>query len=128
MPAVLLICGIIIEIAIAGVLIAFVLSSSGLGERLSAQALAAAKAGGEDAFIKITVDKTFSAPDPGYTFSVDSRVVTVIVNRNPVGYPIGTDQIISTGKALSRQRKLENILVVDQDTGKVDLKSSREIQ
>lgn len=123
LPAVLLICGVITEIAIAGTLVAFVLSSSGLGERLSSQALAAAKAGVQDAFIKITIDKTFSAPDPGYIFSVDGRSVKVTVNKY-----INTDQVISLGTALSRQRKLEAILLVDQNTGKVDLKSIREIE
>ena len=38
LPTILLIGGIITEIAIAGVLIAFILSNSGWGERLSAQA------------------------------------------------------------------------------------------
>lgn len=123
LPAILLICGVITEIAIAGTLVAFVLSSSGLGERLSSQALAAAKAGVQDAFIKITIDKDFFAPDPdGYSFSVGSRSVKVIVVKGA-----NTTQVISTGTALSRQRKLEAILLVDPNTGKVDLKSIREI-
>ena len=127
LPAILLICGIIIEIAVAGVLIAFILSSSGWGERLSAQALAAAKAGVEDAFMRITIDKTFSASS-GYSFSVGGRTVQVIVNKDPVGYSVGIDQVISVGTALSRQRKLEAIIVVDSNTGKVSLKSTQEIQ
>lgn len=127
LPAVLLISGIITEIAIAGTLVAFVLSSSGWGERLSAQALAAAKSGVEDAFMRITIDKTFSSPS-GYSFSVGSRTVQVVVNKDPSGYPVGSDQIISTGTALTRQRKLEAIIIVDSNTGKVNLKSTREIQ
>ncbi|MFA5083810.1 MAG: hypothetical protein WC475_00280 [Candidatus Paceibacterota bacterium] len=127
LPAVLLICGIITEIAIAGTLIAFILSSSGWGERLSSQALTAAKAGVEDAFLRITINKDFSDAD-GYTFSVGGRTVQVIVNKDPIGYPTGTDQIISLGTALSRQRKLEAIIVVDSATGQVSLKSTEEIQ
>jgi hypothetical protein len=126
LPATLLICGIITEIAIAGTLIAFVLSSSGWGERLSSQALAAAKAGVEDAFMRITIDKNFSASG-GYSFSVGSRTVQVIVNKDPVGYSVGTDQIISLGTALSRQRRLEAIVAVDSVTGQVSLRSTREI-
>lgn len=122
LPAVLLVCGVITEIAIAGTLIAFVLSSSGLGERLSSQALAAAKAGIQDAFVKIAIDKNFNAPG-GYTFSVDSRSVQVFVTKG-----INTDDVISIGTALNHQRKLEAILLVDQNTGKVDLKSITEIQ
>lgn len=126
LPTILLICGVITEIAIAGALVAFILSSSGWGERLSAQALAAAKAGQEDAFMRITINKNFTAPPPGYDFSVDSRSVNVRVIKD---YPVnGTTQIISTGKALSRQRKLEGILIINQDTGKVDLESLREIE
>jgi len=126
LPAVLLIGGVIVEIAIAGVLVAFILSSSGWGERLSSQALAAAKAGVEDAFIKITVDKDFSSA--GYSFNVDSRTAEVIVIKDPVGYATSMNKVISTGKALSRQRKLEAILIVRRDTGKVDLESIREIE
>jgi len=122
LPAVLLIGGVITEIAIAGTLVAFILSSSGLGERLSSQALAAAKSGVQDAFMKITIDKTFNAP-AGYSFSVGSRSVQVTVIKGT-----NTDQVISLGTALSRQRKLEAILFVDQNTGKVDLKSIREIE
>lgn len=126
LPTVLLICGIITEIAIAGALAAFILSSSGWGERLSAQALAAAKAGQEDAFIKLTIDKNFSSD--GYTFSIGNQIVSVTVIKDPAGYPPGTAKIISIGKVLSRQRKLEGILIVNQDTGKVDLESIREIE
>jgi hypothetical protein len=124
LPTVLLIGGIITEIAIAGALVAFILSGSGWGERLSVQALAAAKAGIEDAFMKITINKDFFTSLDGYTFSVDSREVKVIVTKNLNG----TDEIISIGKALSRQRKLEGILIVNQDTGKVDLESLKEIE
>lgn len=123
LPTILLIGGIITEIAIAGALVAFILSSSGFGERLSTQALTAAKAGIEDAFIKVVIDKNFSSPE-GYTFSVDGREVKVTVTKNLDG----TDEIISIGKALSRQRKLEGILIVHQDTGKVDLESLQEIE
>lgn len=126
LPAVLLICGIITEIAIAGALVAFILSSSGWGERLSAQALAAAKAGQQDAFIKITVNKDFSSGL--YTLTVDSRTAEVTVIKDPTGYPTGTNKVTSIGKALSRQRKLEAILIVRRDTGKVDLESIREIE
>lgn len=133
LPTILLVGGIIVEIAIAGILIAFILSNSGWGERLSAQALAAAKAGVEDALLKITVNKNFSAPSGGncncgYNFLVDNRVAEVTVIKDPVGYPSGVHRIISSGKALGRQRKLETILIVDGDTGKVDLKSTREIE
>jgi hypothetical protein len=126
LPTILLICGIITEIAIAGALVAFVVSSSGFGERLSAQALAAAKAGIEDAFIKVTVNKNYFSSPEGYIFSVAGREVNVIVNKDtPI---IGTDEIISTAKAFSRQRKIKGILIIDSNTGKVDLESIKEIE
>ena len=102
LPAILLICGIITEIAVAGALVAFILSSSGWGERLSSRALAAAKTGVEDAFMKITLNKNFSAPS-GYSIVIDGLSVLVVVNKDcPVS---GSDQVISLGQALSRQRK-----------------------
>jgi len=88
--------------------------------------LAAAKAGQEDAFIKITLNKNFTSTN--YSFSVDSQSVNVTITKDPVGYPAGTAQIISVGKALTRQRKLEGIVLISQNNGKVDLKSLKEIQ
>jgi len=126
LPTVLLIGSVITEIAIAGALIAFVLSNAGLNERLSAQALVAAQSGVEDAIAKIAVNEDFSSS--GYSFLVDNRQANVTIEKDPLGYPLGTDRIISSGIALNHQRTLEAIVIVDRTTGKVDLQSTVETQ
>ncbi len=73
LPVVILMGGIITEIAIAGAFLAYFLSQSGFGLKLSAEAFAAAQSGIEDAKLKIIRNKDFtSSPNP-YTLSVGSR-------------------------------------------------------
>ena len=80
LPTILLIGGIIVEIAVAGVFIAYLLSQSGFGAKLSAEALAAAQAGIQEAMMKIVRDKNFSSS--GYDIAVGSRAAHIIVCKD----------------------------------------------
>ena len=59
LPFILLVGGIIVEIAIAGLFTAYFLSSANLGERLATRAASAAYSGIQDAMVKITRNKEF---------------------------------------------------------------------
>ena len=59
LPTVLLIGGVIIEIAIAGVFIVYFLGQSSFGVKWSAEALAAGRTGVYDAVLKIIREKIF---------------------------------------------------------------------
>lgn len=115
----LLIGGIIGEIGVGLSLIAFLLLNSGIGNRLSGEALAAAHAGVQDAFLRIVRDKSFS--NAGYEINVGSRIANVAVVINSPA--VGKDTITSTGTASVRQRKIQAIVVIDGVTGKVNLES-----
>jgi len=131
LPFILLISGIIVEIAIAGAFVAYFLSTSGYGERLSVRANAAAYSGARDAIMRISQNKEFvsntcSSPHV-YSVTVGSDSSDVIVCRT-------TDAengryaytIESIGYAGSRQKKLETQLLVDVITGRVQLESIQE--
>lgn len=127
---ILLVGGIIVEVAVAGALIAFFLSGAGLGDRLSARAYNAAQTGIRDAELKIARNKEFCGTclfPIQYSFSVGSDSVVVGVARmddsvnNAYLYTF-----TSTGISASRQRKFVAVLAVDKVTGSVQLKSNQE--
>lgn len=127
LPIIILISGVIIEIAVAGTFIAYFLSTGGLGERLSTRAETAALSGIYDTMIKITRDKDFLLVEGCanvLTLNIGSDtadIVTCMARDNPANTFIYT--INSTGKASNREKKFTGTIVVDQTTGKVQLKS-----
>jgi hypothetical protein len=124
LPTILLIGGIIVEIAIAGVFIAYFLSQSGFGAKLSAEALAAAESGVQDAFIRISRDKNFVSPSP-YSVSVGSRSAQItVLGETPLP---GKKQITSLGSASIKRRQLQAVVNVDSNTGEVKVESIKEI-
>lgn len=126
LPVILIICGVFIEIAIAGAFIVGFMISSGQGERLSVRALAAAETGLRDSFIKIARDKSFlPSPNP-YVLSVNDDSVSVFVERTPLDANFTSYQVTAAGIAGTRQRKLVSSLLVDNNTGETKLQSIEE--
>ncbi len=124
MPTILLISGIIVEISVAGVLVAYFFSQSGFGIKLSAEALGAANAGISDALIRIVRDKNFS--HLGYNLIVGRGQSYVEVCKD-VCVGSGKHEIISTGSVLTKRRKIKAIVNVDGTTGEVKVESIKEI-
>ncbi|MDI6820700.1 MAG: hypothetical protein QMD65_00780 [Patescibacteria group bacterium] len=123
---VLLVGGIVIEIAIAGAFVTYFLSTSGLGERLSARALTTAHAGVRDVQIKITRNKEWcSSVGCPYVYPIavgnDSASVTVgWMSDDSDNYVYTID---SVGTASTRARRLIATLVVNRTTGLVQFSS-----
>ena len=132
LPTILLIGGIIVEIAVAGVFIAYLLSQSGFGAKLSAEALAAAQAGIQEAMMKIVRDKNFSSS--GYDIAVGSRAAHIIVCKDSktvssacsTANP-GKDEITSLGSASIKRRQLRAMVNVNSATGEVKIESIVEL-
>jgi uncharacterized protein (UPF0333 family) len=123
----LLVSGIVIEIAIAGSFVTYFLSSSGLGERLTARAFAAAEAGVRDAQIRITRDKEFAQSGTvSYALSVGSDSAAIDVSRTTSNATSYVYTATSTGTAVNRNRRLVVILAVDRTTGLVQISSLAE--
>jgi len=129
LPTVILMSAIIIEIAVAGVVIASALNSTTYSQRLSAQALAAAKAGTDDAFMRIVRYKGCASGCP-CTVSTPCSIqvganTTATVTMSDNGQGVIT--VNSVGTALTRQKKLQMVVGVDSNTGLVSLQSLQEI-
>jgi hypothetical protein len=131
LPFILLVSGIIVEIAIAGSFVAYFLSTSGYGERLSVRAGAAAQSGLRDAMMRISQNKEFisiSCDNP-YVYAVpvgnDAAAVSVCRETDAEsGKYIFT--IEGIGYAGSRQKKLVSSFLVDSVTGRSQLESISE--
>ena len=134
LPMVLLVGGLVVEIAIAGAFIAYFLSQSGFGVKLSAEALAAAKAGIQDAKMRIVRNKNFiPSPNP-YTLTIgnNSAQITVCKELKTVSTACDTAmtgkfEITSLGMAFTKRRQVQAILYVASTTAEVKLESENEI-
>lgn len=126
LPVVLLMSGIVMELAIVGVVLAAILGNTIFGSRVEAEALAAARAGANDAIIRVIRYK--NCPGTGcpasYSINVGSRPSTADVTIASSG---GVITIGSVGTSFSRKKKVEAVLGVDSLTGHVKLQSFKEI-
>ncbi len=134
LPAVLLIGGLVIEISIAGAFIAYFLSQSGFGIKLSAEALSAAKSGIQDAKMRVVRDKNFIPSLNPYTLTNGngSVQITVCKNLKTVSSPCDTAmenkfEITALGMALTKRRQVRTILFIDSLTGEVKTESENEV-
>jgi len=126
LPVILLIGGMLVELGITGAFIAYFLSQSGLGVRLSQDALSAAQAGVQDALIRIVRDKNFNPSSNPYAISVGNSSAQITVCKDTCA---GSNkfQIDSLGTAFNKKRKIRAIIGVNNLTGEVKLESENEI-
>lgn len=126
LPVVLLIGGLVVEIGIAGAFMAYYLAQSGLGVKLSEEALVAARAGIQDAKIRIVRNKNFiPSPNP-YALIVGNRTAQITTCKDTCA-GAGKFQITSLGMALTKRRQVQLIISVDSLTGEVKIESEKEI-
>ncbi|MFH0806561.1 MAG: hypothetical protein V1885_02450 [Candidatus Brennerbacteria bacterium] len=116
---ILLVSGVILEVAIAGSFVAYFFSASGYGERVSSRALAAARAGLEDAQIQLARNKEYGdGSTVNYSFAIGDDTAEVMVSRatdNNANAYVFT--ITAVGTAFSRERQLVGTMVVDRTSG-----------
>lgn len=125
LPTLLVLGGVVVNIVIVLTVGVYLLSTSGLGVKLSSEALAAAYAGVQDGLIRLARDNnTFPA---NYQFAVGTANVTVeICSTLPECGGSGKRKISSMGTALTRSRKVEAVVSVST-LGEVKLESVQEI-
>lgn len=126
LPSIIIMGSIILEIAVVGAFLAYLFSQSGYGLRLSAEALNAARAGAQDAILRVVRNKDFpSGHASEYTITNNGRDTTVVVLASTPSS--GFTTITSDASALSRRKKIKVVLAIDSLTGKVDVVSYEEI-
>lgn len=119
---ILLVSGLILEIAIAGAFVTYFFSVSALGERLSVRAFTVANSGIRDAQMRVARSNNFTG---SFTLQLDSDSATVSVTRATQGTNY-IYTVTSTGVAGTRQRKFAATIVADQTSGVVETRSISE--
>ncbi len=134
LPIVLLVGGLAVEIGIAGAFVAYFLSQSSFGIKLSGEALAAARTGIQDARIKIVRDKNFIPGYNPYTLNIgsNSAQITVCKDLRTVSSACDTPmsgkfEITSLGTAFTKYRQVRVIIHVNDITGETRLESEIEV-
>lgn len=126
LPFMLVIGGIIIEVIIAGALIAFFVNNMILGERLAIRSLSAANVGVQDAAMKISNNKELaSAGSHDYSMDVGEDVVDIEISRSSSGGSY-VFTVTSTASANNQQSRLVAVFIVNQRTGRISLSSITE--
>lgn len=125
---ILLVSGVILEVAIAGSFVAYFFSTAGYGERVSARALAAARAGLADAEIQIARNKEYGGGSTAsYSFAVGDDTADVTVTRaTDSGANAYVFSVTAVGTAFTRTRKLFAKIAVDRTTGLARVQELRE--
>jgi hypothetical protein len=123
LPAILITGAIVMEIAIAGALLAVFEANSGLGAKAGDQAFLLAHTAVEDGIVRVIMNK-----DQGYTcymLPVDCQNVQVEIQKD---VPItGQTSVWTKATVSSRTRRAKAILDVHNATGKVDVLSIEEV-
>ncbi len=128
LPAILMLGAVIVEVAVASVFLLTYLNGSVYGTRLSNQSLAAARAGINDAILRVILDKNINQLD--YTVTLEGATASVAICKDIFFHcdgsattATGKDQIVATGTALTREHRVIAILSVDSTTGLVTIDS-----
>jgi hypothetical protein len=112
LPVVLLLGGIIIEITIAGALIFYYINGNVFGNRLATQAAAAARAGVDDAFMRIIYNPSCGNDEancPGtYTLTAGTAAAEVTICKDTCsGLPAGAShKITAIGTAQNKKHEI----------------------
>lgn len=122
LPALLLIGGIVIEIAIVSAALTFIGITNALSVRAAAEALFLARAGAQDAIMRVVRDKNFSSS--GYTVPVGSRSATVVVTKDQP--QAGQTTITATSSVVRRQKEIQAVVTIDGVTGQSEIVSFKE--
>jgi Flp pilus assembly protein TadG len=129
LPMVLLVGGLLVEIGIVGAFMAYFLAQSGFGEKLSEEALTAARSGIQDAEMKIVRNPTDAAAE--YDLSVGNYSTHVIICNSSKTVcdtvSAGKYEITSLGSALTKRRKIRAIIDINQSAGEAQIESEKEI-
>lgn len=137
LPTIILMSGIILEIGVALALVVFLTLQSGAGAKYSIEALTMAHSGIADATIKVIRNNNLGSPSASsYTLTTDSlRKTDVVICKNylivnnacSTTANAGKTQIISTGKAFNKNRRVQAFLNVNSTTGEIKTESISEI-
>ncbi len=132
----ILIGSVVVEIGIVGLFIVYLMGQSSFGAKASAEAYLGARAGIDDALIKILRNKDvdYALSGSPYNLTVNKTSVEVSIYKDAVNnipgpptFSPGKDELYATGSLINKNRELKAVLNVDPVTGQVQIESIEEI-
>ncbi|OGY59768.1 MAG: hypothetical protein A3B23_03610 [Candidatus Colwellbacteria bacterium RIFCSPLOWO2_01_FULL_48_10] len=133
LSVVLAISSIILVVTVAGVIISTILTNAAFSERLASDALFSARAGAQDAIMRIIRYKNCSPDGCPYDYSITIDNGTAQVNIRDSGSWYGCEAVpaglcvISTGSAALRKKRIVVKTVADAITGELKIQSFKEV-
>jgi len=127
LSAILLIGGIISEVAMASLIASYLVSQEGLGKRISYEAELASNGAVEDAILKISREGDSYTPDgTPYTLSIGALNTSVSITKSVhASYSVFT--IVATTSVLNKERKAQAVVILDSTTGVSNIESNGDI-
>ncbi|PIR87706.1 MAG: hypothetical protein COU10_03180 [Candidatus Harrisonbacteria bacterium CG10_big_fil_rev_8_21_14_0_10_45_28] len=122
LPVILLLGGIVVEIGVAGAVLLFYLNNSLYGSKLASEALALAQSGSNEAVRQVILNKGTLGP---IGMSVGNGSFAVTISRDCVANSC-TVTATSLGRVLNREHTIVTTMLVNDDTGEVDIQSIEE--
>ena len=122
----LLIGGIIVEIASAGILASYLVSQEGLGLKASYSSFFVASSGAEDALLKVTRYGDTVA-DQDYSITVGDYTAQINITKTLLANNDSKYTITSVADIINKKRSIRAIAVVDYNTKKVSLESITDV-
>jgi hypothetical protein len=124
---VLVVGTVIMETALVGLEVAYLVREQGIGVRSSYSATVAAESGVEDVLLRIARNKSFVPPTNPYTLIVGNFSTQVSVVRSNIDTRFSQYTITSVGVAFSKRVTLRGVFVVDDYAGSVSSQSYTEV-
>lgn len=124
LTTVLIVSTVIVETALVGLSIAYLVGEEGFGLKSSRHATVAARSGMNDAILKIINNKDYLGQS--YTLPVDIYETDVTITRNAIDTRYARYDIDSLGKSLGKRIKISGVIIVDEYSGEVTVQSFQE--
>ncbi|MFA7201566.1 MAG: hypothetical protein WC099_01025 [Candidatus Paceibacterota bacterium] len=124
---VMIIGTVIMETALVGLVVAYLVGEQGMGVRASYSATAAAESGISDVLLHIARNKDWVPSISPYTIQVGSFTVQVAVTKTPIDSRFSQYTVVATGRALTKRVQIQSIFVVDGYLGSVNQQSLTEL-
>jgi hypothetical protein len=127
LTTVLIISTVVIETAIVGLAVAYLVGEQGMGVRMSYNASMAARSGMQDAVLHILRNRRYNPVPNPYTMIVNTYQAEVRIDPTPLETGYTKFVVTSTGKALGKRVKLVGEIVVSDTTGGIVSQTYEEI-
>lgn len=128
LTTVLVIGTVVMETAIVGLAVSYLVGEQGLGLKMSYNASLAARSGVDDVLLRIARDKQFViTPGPSYTLTVNNFQADVTATRTILDTRYVQYSITSVGTAVNKKVKVSGTVIVDDYTGAINNQSFQEV-